>query len=1106
MIQTLLKKMLIFLAFFFTCTLFSEAIYAQETNNLINSGELIQKGNKLHDEKKYKEAIELYKQINRSDTNYSDALYELSLSCRADSQLEVSHQYAMLGLKLFPENFPRFSMEAADALDDMGKYQEAIKLYDESLAKDPQASITYFNKGISYIRLNDLIEAKKCFEKCVIINPYYGSAHYFIGTLNMEAGNLIPAILAYQTYLIVAPDGKYMNSAIKNLNAISKVSDDVLEFAKKRKPSSEDNFDMLQQIVLSKIALDKQYELKAKLEDAIVRQIQVVNEKLAYKSNDKGFAMQFYVPLFAKLFKEEQFEPMVFSLFSGAEIKVVDAWIKKNKKPIENFANTAVAYLTEIRNTRTLQETERKNAVIKYYYEDGKYIGKGAYTYESNKLITKGYWEFYYNSNGLVKAKGNFNNIGEKEGEWIYYYDNGIVKEKTNYNNGKLNGNAEGWLSNGNKWYVGSYLNGKANGLLTKYFYNGLLLSTSNYKDDKKNGNYKEYTSKGNLSHEVNFTEDEQDGVLTYYYANGKKLDELNYKKGKAYGTYKSFYEDGKPKEQGEYIDDKKQGLWTTLYNNGIVKEKTTYKDNEITGEYTENYEDGKIEVRGNYTKKKIDGKQENFNENGKVYSDATYDKGKLKEINFYDTKGNLISSTSTKKGAADIIFYSNEGIKTSQGYFNKDGNKDGDYTSFYPSGIANEKIKYKDGMKQGPYVEYYANGQKSEDKNFKDDLEEGKAIGYYLNGKKQYDSWKVNDEKQQTVVFYNPKGDISSKEYFLDGELNGYTEYFFPKNIKDCDYKYSNGWLEEMVQYDSTGKVISTCKFEKGKGTLLRKHFNGKKYAEGSYDHYMLNGSFNFYYFDGSILSSTIYKNGEQDGDYKSYFYGGKLSAEGKYAEGDKIGKWSYYFGNGKISEEEIFKNGKLEGLNKSYNKDGTLLTVGNYKDGLLEDEYIFYGDNNQIALILNYKKGILKSYSYEDKNGNKIAPIMLKGGSGKINAFYKNGTPSAALTFLNGDADGDRKFFFSNGKPYIECKQTLGYTDGIKKIYYPNGNIFIEEKYEIGRNNGISKTYYPNGKIEKENNYYDDDLHGTSKYYDEQGKLIQTRIYYYDILQTAK
>ena len=93
----------IFFVLFSLLFVFIISATAQDNNPLINSGELLKKGADLHDQKKYKEAIALYKQINRSDSNYSSALYELSMSCEADSQYEACRQYAMERLSLFPE-------------------------------------------------------------------------------------------------------------------------------------------------------------------------------------------------------------------------------------------------------------------------------------------------------------------------------------------------------------------------------------------------------------------------------------------------------------------------------------------------------------------------------------------------------------------------------------------------------------------------------------------------------------------------------------------------------------------------------------------------------------------------------------------------------------------------------------------------------------------------------------------------------------------------------------------------------------------------------------------------------------------------------------------
>jgi uncharacterized protein len=1079
---------------------------AQQNNPLINSGELLKEGNVLHDKKQYKEAIAIYKQINRSDSNYATALYELSISCEADSQLQAAHQYALQGLKLFPEQFPKFSMQAANVLDDMGKPEEAIKMYDGALAKDPQSYLLYFNKAITQIRMGKDDEAKMNLQQSLLINPYYSSAHYFLGNIFMRRGNLIPAMLAYKTCLLLAPSGKYKNKCVTNLSAIAKVSDEIVEFVKTKKVTGEDNFELLQQILLSKIALDKQYKIKADLEDNIVRQIQVVDEKLEYKANDKGFAMQFYVPLYNKLFIEDDFEPMIFSAFSGLEIKAVDSWVKKNKKSIESFAAKAVAYLNEIKYTRTLNQLERKNVTAKYYYENGEYIGKGEYSYKGTVLNTTGYWELYYPSNGLIKAKGRFGNPGEKEGEWLYYYNTGLIKEKVSYVKGEISGIAEGWFTNGNKWYSNNYADGKLNGMSTAYFYNGILRKTAMYKDDKRNGEEKNYSSQGNLSYIATYKDDENDGMQTDYFANGAKRNEVLYKKGKAQGTYKSYYENGKPETQGEFIDDNKEGLWTTWYNNGTVKEKTTYKANEITGEFTEYFEDGKLSRKGNYTKKKIDGKLEDYSDEGRLYSDATYDKGRLREINFYDAKSNVISSTSTRKGAADITFYSPEGIKTSQGYFDKDGNKNGEYTEYYATGKQSEKTLYKEGLREGQHAEYYSNGQKSLENNFTADEEDGYTKSYYYNGKLNYEGWVIQDNKQQHIIFYNHLGDIKSKEHYLDNEPDGFTEYYYPGNIKDYEYKYQNGWLEEVTQYDTVGKIIAETIFDKGKGKLIFKHYNGKIFVEGNYEHYMRNGSYKVFYFDGSPSSVTYYKNDKKDSIYKSYYYGGQLYSQGKYVNGEEEGVWKYYYDNGKLSEERIYKEGNLEGINTIYNKDGSKDKVGNYKNNQLEGEYLFYGENNQLAVILNYKKGELKSYTYEDKAGNKMPPIILKGSTGKINAFYKNGNPGAEINFVNNDVEGVRKFFYSNGKPFIEGIRQFGYDNGVKKVYYPNGILWKEENYILGNLHGIIKWYYPNGKLQSEQQYYDNDLHGTCRYYDELGKLKQTRTYYYDNLLTVQ
>lgn len=1075
-------------------------VFAQQNNPLINSGDLIKKGAALHEEGKFKEAIEVYKQINRSDTNYADALYELCLSYYTDSQMNAALTTAREGLRLFPEKFTRFSMQAANALDDMDKTDEALKVYDAALEKDPHSYILYFNKGVTLYRKEKEEEAAACFQQSLLINPYYASSHYFLGNIYLQRGNIVPAMLAYTTYLMIMPKGKYLNKIITRLNNISKMSDDVIKLVGNKKSSTEDNFDLVQQIVESKIALDKQYKLLVPLEDNIVKQIQVVNEKLEYNAGDKGFAMQYYVPLYIKLFKEGNFEAMVFTLFSGLEIDKVKSWNQKNKKETEVFIAKANDYFNDIRFTRVLQATERKDAAIMYLYQNGKFSGKGPVS-DKEKFTLAGTWEFFHD-NGMMRSKGAFNSNEKKEGTWLYFYENGMQKEKITFNDDEQNGSAEGWFDNGNKWYTETAKNGQLNGVQTIYFYNSNLRSVTPYTDGKMNGIKKEYRSQGGLISEGNYVNDIQEGLTTFYYANGRKQDELTYKNGKGEGMYKSYYESGKPNIQGEITNGLKQGLWITYFENGAVKEKITYKDNEITGEFTEYYEDGKLSRRGTYAKKKIDGKVEEYDDDGKLYSDALYEKGRLKEISFYDKTGKQVYNTGTRKGAATITFFSPDGIKLSEGYFNRDGNKDGKYTDYFLSGKVSSETNYKDGTEEGESVSYYFNGQKKSESNYTAGNENGYIKGYYFNGRLRYEGWVIEGEKQQQLIFYNQLGDVTTKEYYLNGEQNGYTEYYYPGNVRDFDYKYTNSWLEEIIQYDSTGKIMQVSSLKDGNGPVIFKHYNGKVMAEGSYLHYMLEGVYKTFYFDGSLKSVAYYKKDKPDSTYTEYFYDGVKKTEGQYKNGVKEGVWKYYYTNGKLSEEEPFTNGKLNGIDKLYNMDGTLDKEVNYKNSNLEGPYKIYAGNNELAVEFNYKEDMVKSYTYEDKTGNKVPPIALTGSNGKVNAFFKNGTPSVTMSFTDNDVQGDCKFYYSNGKPYIDGKRDFGYYNGAKKLYYANGTLWMEENYVLGNLQGTRKVYSADGKLQKEENYYNGDLHGTCKYYDVQGKLKQTRLYYYNNL----
>jgi uncharacterized protein len=1085
-------------------TLFTyTAVQAQSAPERINSGALIAQSNELQEKGDYKAAINLLRKISRSDTGYADALYELSYCAIVDSQYNAGYQYAMEGMKLFPDKRHKYVLIAANALDDMKKGDEAVAMYTAEMTNFPHSHLLYFNRGITNLRQEKLTAATADFETAILIDPFYASSHYYRGRLYKQEGKLVPAMMAYLTYLMMAPEGRHRSNIIEDLAAIGKVSDDIRELAAKNS-GAQDAFGPIQEILLSKMALDKQYKLKADLEDNIVRQIQVMNEQLQYTANDKSFAMQVYVPLFERIFKNDQFEAMIFTVFSGLKLDKVESWNKKNKKAAGVFYDSATSYLRQLRSTRELDYTQRGKGNLHYLFESGDFVGKGQLSHPAKSQYT-GSWEFFYD-NGIRKSKGHFNEAEEREGEWQFFYETGELKEKSNYRNGKAFGPSEGWFSNGNLWYKGNYINDELDGTYTAYFYNGRLRIVSQYKNGQKNGPEQQYSYKGFLNYTTQYTNGVEDGKVVSYHPNGQRDVEMMVKMDKKEGAYKSWYDNGKLEGEGQYENDQRQGLWTTYYKNGSIKEKTTYKDNEVTGEFTEYFDNGTLSRKGYYTRKKPDGKILEYDEDGKLYSEAVYERGKLRAINYFDKQGQPIATNTIQKNASAVTFYSPQGYKITEGYFNSQGDREGQYKGYYASGKVSYETQYKNGEVEGPYVTYYYNGGKKEQTAYTNGEEEGYGQSFYFNGQLRSGSWVSKRQRQQNQLRYNQLGKLMSDEYYLDDEQDGWSSYYRPNGTLQYEHKYYKDWLESVTQYDTTGKVLATNVFKGGKGPYLVKHFNGKPMAQGQYEHYQLHGPYNTFYFDGKPHGSYFYKRGELDSVCKLYRHNGTLFYEGRYSNGKYEGDWKYYTETGKPSSIERYSDGERNGETVIYSPGGTPERVIPFKDDMVDGHYKLLAPDGQLIVSVLFKKDVPLSYTYEGKDGQLVPAIPIKNGNGTVTAYYKNGNPSASFGYTDNELEGSYILYHPNGQTLLTVNKSYGYDDGKKTRYYADGKLHKEEYFILGNNHGSLKQYYPNGQLQREDWYYNDEPHGTLRAYNEQGKLTQTKTYYYGTLQSVQ
>lgn len=1095
-----LRLLLVLLAFS------PELSSAQKKFELVNSGDVIKQCAALFDSGKYKQAIAL-NNINRSDTNYVWSLYEKAISSEADTQYTQALKYCTeaLALKEQREWEPDILNTYGNVLMDLKQFDQARKVFDDGLAKYPSYSLLYFNKGITYMGEDKWAEAEACFQKSLLINPYMYSAHYQLGLAELNMGKIVPAYLSFIGYLVVNPEGRYWQSAIKLINQISRATDEVVALKNKRTAVPDGNYQAVEDILLSKMALDASYKSLSTVDDPIVKQIQACFEKLEYSDSNNDFWIQYYLPYYRQIFSagSAKFDLFIYHIFSNVDVQAIQDYLKKNKKAMEGFENDAADYFNSIRATRELHFARRDTVKLRWAFDNGQLIGRGA-TANNGKLLV-GYWQAFYHY-GNLKAAGNYSAEGQRQGEWVYYHFNGQLKAKEHYVNGKLEGLQEYYFDNGNPSSKENYKDNQLDGLITTYYYTGSVKSTNYYKAGKKDGDAKDFYSNGNVEATATYSAGLVNGEVHNYYKSGQLKDISEFAMGKADGPYKAFRENGSVSAEGMLEKDKAQGVWKFYYGNGKLKETRNYVNDKEDGLHQQYFDSGQVSCSYNMKKGKEDGEQICYFKDGKLFSKYLYDNGVVKSGTYFDPAGNIKGTYTLGDTGISVVSFAFSGVRKEHFNYNKAGDLTGPDTSFYPSGKVREISYYEKGEENGPDVEFYNSGIKRSEINMADGKEDGYKTNYYANGKVESEGWVQAGDKAGEWFYYDELGRLTTTEYYLDGDLHGYREEFDAKGKKMTEGKYFRGWLENLTQYDDKGNILTVDSFPKFSGKYVLYYPNKQKMAEVDYVRGDWSGPYKGYYFDGSLKAAYFYKKGLRDSTYNTFFYGGKKDEEGHYVSGNRTGLWKYYDQEGWLSETARYVDDDLEGEKIFYFPDGGKDYIGQFKEGELNGYSQKYDPDGTLMYQVNFEDDRAQSYTYLGKDGKLVPAITIPFLNGALKAYYPSGKPSREVTYTDGEINGSDVLYYTNGQLRSVDTSKYGLTEGLSLEYYQNGKPKSAYRYKIDNADGMCRDYYPDGTLKKETPMDNGQENGQVKFYDKNGKLVKTLTYYYGKLISAK
>ena len=146
--------------------------------------------------------------------------------------------------------------------------------------------------------------------------------------------------------------------------------------------------------------------------------------------------------------------------------------------------------------------------------------------------------------------------------------------------------------------------------------------------------------------------------------------------------------------------------------------------------------------------------------------------------------------------------------------------------------------------------------------------------------------------------------GSLRSRQNFLEGFLEGTSEYFSPQGQLFVKEFWKNKKLENVEFFDENGNQLIN-------GPLRYRHKNNQMGARGVIKEGHSQGQFLTFHEDGSLESKTIYVDSLIQGEFKRLYSNGGVAFQGS------------------------FKDGLRDGSARTYALDGTLLWEGEYKKG---------------------------------------------------------------------------------------------------------------------------------------------------------------------------
>lgn len=310
---------------------------------------LLQIGMQYHDNGEYNKAIDIYKQALKITPKSTLVNYEISLSYLYAGDNKNAIKHSDFVLKQNKDYLLPAYITKGSALDNLGKTEQSIKLFNEALKNNGDNYLLYYNIGIDYSKINDTKNAENAFIKAIQNNSSHNSSHYALALLESQNNNRVQSLLSLYYFLMLEPSSKRSETAYTLLKRqlggnIQKDHDNPMNINVFLNPKNiESEFGPADTMIAMLEATNMLEENKNKTPEELFIDntksfFKVLGELFENDPKEKdNLWWKFYVPLFYKLAKSEYMDVFCYYISISSNDKA-NKWLDTNNEKLKAFA------------------------------------------------------------------------------------------------------------------------------------------------------------------------------------------------------------------------------------------------------------------------------------------------------------------------------------------------------------------------------------------------------------------------------------------------------------------------------------------------------------------------------------------------------------------------------------------------------------------------------------------------------------------------------------------------------------------------------------------------------------------------------------------------